>query len=51
MKRILRVLALLLIATLLCGCGAEGSKDPVRLFAVNVGKGDALVLKVGDWVA
>jgi len=50
MKRILRVLALLLIATLLCGCGAEGSKDPVRLFAVNVGKGDALVLKVGDWV-
>lgn len=50
MKRILRVLALLLIATLLGGCGAEGSKDPVRLFAVNVGKGDALVLKAGDWV-
>ena len=50
MKRILRVLALLLIAALLGGCGAEGSQDPVRLFAVNVGKGDALVLKAGDWV-
>ena len=50
MKRILRVLALLLVSALLGGCGAEGGKDPVRLFAVNVGKGDALVLKVGDWV-
>ena len=50
MKHILRLLALLLCSSLLVGCGAEGSKDPVRLFAVNVGKGDALVLKAGDWV-
>ena len=50
MKRILRVLALLLVVALPGGCGAEVGKEPVRLFAVNVGKGDALVLKVGDWV-
>ena len=50
MKRILRVLALLLAAALLGGCGAEGVDRSVRLFAVNVGKGDALVLKAGDWV-
>ncbi len=50
MKRIHRVMALLLITTLLGGCVAEGGKEPVRLFAINVGKGDALVLKVGDWV-
>ena len=50
MKRILRVLALLLIAALLGGCVAESGGSSVRLFAVNVGKGDALVLKVGDWV-
>jgi len=50
MKRTLRILALLLVATLLGGCGAETGGDGVRLFAANVGKGDALVLKVGDWV-
>lgn len=50
MKRILRVLALLLAAALLGGCGAEGVDRSVRLFAINVGKGDALVLKAGDWV-
>ena len=50
MKRILRVLALLLIAALLGGCGAESGGSSVRLFAVNVGKGDALILKAGDWV-
>lgn len=49
MKRILRVLALLLIAMLLGGCVAENG-GAVQLFAVNVGKGDALVLKAGDWV-
>ena len=49
MKCILRVLSLLLFVTLLGGCAAEAD-DPVRLFAINVGKGDALVLKVGDWV-
>ena len=50
MKRILRILALLLAAALLGGCGAEGVDRSVRLFAINVGKGDALVLKAGDWV-
>lgn len=50
MKRILRMLALLLIAALLGGCGAESGGSSVRLFAVNVGKGDALILKAGDWV-
>ncbi len=50
MKRILRVLALLLIAALLGSCGAESGGSSVRLFAVNVGKGDALILKAGDWV-
>ena len=50
MKRILRVLALLLIAALLGGCGAESGGSSVRLFAINVGKGDALILKAGDWV-
>ncbi len=50
MKSILRVLALLLIAALLGGCGAESGGSSVRLFAVNVGKGDALILKAGDWV-
>ena len=53
-KRIYRILALLVIPVLLIpmllgGCVAE-TGGAVRLFAVNVGKGDALVLKVGDWV-
>ena len=52
MKRMRRWLALLVLAALLGGCGAgmgaaEGAA--VSLFAVNVGKGDALVLRVGDW--
>ena len=50
MKRIFRVLTLLLTAAILGGCGAETAGTPVRLFAVNVGKGDALVLEAGDWV-
>ena len=50
MKRIFRILALLLIAAILGGCRADTARAPVRLFAVNVGKGDALILKVGDWV-
>ena len=49
MKRILRILALLMVAALLGGCTAEGG-GAAQLFAVNVGKGDALLLKVGDWV-
>ena len=55
MKRMLRLAALLLLAGLLGGCGVGGGAGsaeglPVSLFAVNVGKGDALLLKVGDWV-
>ncbi len=48
-KRIYRILALLVIPVLLGGCVAENG-GAVQLFAVNVGKGDALVLKAGDWV-
>ena len=41
---------ILLLALLLAGCGARTkAADGVRLFAVNVGKGDALILQVGDW--
>lgn len=50
LKRILRIMTLLLTMAFLGGCEAGSIKDPVRLFAINVGKGDALVLKVGDWV-
>ena len=53
MRRATRILAMTLIMTLLAGCGAGVSADStpaeVRLFAVNVGKGDALLLRVGDW--
>jgi len=53
MKRGLRILAFVLLAALMGGCGAEVSPDTnaasVTLFAVNVGKGDALVLRSGDW--
>ena len=49
MKHIIGVVALMSIAVMLCGCGAKSADGSVRLFAVNVGKGDALVLKVGDW--
>ncbi len=51
MKRIICIVALLLVTGLLGGCGAEPANGSVRLFAVNVGKGDALVLKVGEWTA
>lgn len=53
MKRGIGALALALILALLAACGAEASrlKDAeVQLFAVNVGKGDALILKAGDCV-
>ena len=54
MNRMVRIMAMLLTAMLLGGCGAgpgHGSAEAgeVGLFAVNVGKGDALILKVGDW--
>ena len=53
------MLALALIAALLGSCAAQtggtgdlaaGAAGAVRLFAVNVGKGDALILRVGDCV-
>ena len=53
MRRWMRLTALLLATLLLGGCGAgPGSAEgaDVALFAVNVGKGDALVLKAGNWV-
>ena len=51
MKRIYRALSLVLVGLLLGGCSAKtGGASSVQLFAANVGKGDALVLKVGDWV-
>lgn len=50
MKRMMRLLALCLAVMLLGGCGASmETQDPVRLFAVNVGKGDALLLRVGEY--
>ena len=49
MKYILQVLSLLLVGALLGGCSAETGGSAVQMFAVNVGKGDALVLKAGDW--
>ena len=40
------------IAVALGGCAtaATGASDPVELFAVNVGKGDALLVRVDDYV-
>lgn len=53
LKRIIRILALALAAALLGGCGAEvgggAGNSGVVLFAVNVGKGDALILRADDW--
>ena len=52
MKRIARMTIMMLLTALLAGCGTGVSADtgaPVRLFAVNVGKGDALLLRAGSW--
>ena len=46
MRRGLRAAALILAMTMLCGCGgrvAAADDAAVSLFAVNVGKGDALI--------
>lgn len=51
MNRIVKVLALLLTGLMLTSCGAglsEGGQE-VALFAVNVGKGDALILRVDGY--
>ena len=47
------MLALAVVSVLLAGCGggvSEADGLRVELFAANVGKGDALVLRVDDWV-
>ena len=49
MKRVWRILILMLVGALLGGCGAAAADPAVELFAVNVGHGDALILRVGDW--
>lgn len=47
MKKVLKALALLVAAVLLTACGAGVSEgQPAELFAVNVGKGDALLIRV-----
>ena len=51
MNRIMKLLSLLLAGLMLTACGAglsEGGQD-VELFAVNVGKGDALILRVDGY--
>ena len=54
MRRLLKMTAVLLTAALLGGCGAAATDvsdapDPVRLMAVSVGKGDALLLQIGEY--
>lgn len=51
MKHILRAAAAWLTAALLLGgcAGAADAGDAVELFAVNVGKGDALLVRAGDY--
>lgn len=51
MGKIIKLLSLLLAGLILTACGAglsEGGQD-VTLFAVNVGKGDALILQVDGY--
>lgn len=65
MRRMMRLTILALLAVLLAGCvrpaggpaeptvvptaRAEASEDAVVLFATNVGKGDALILRAGNY--
>ena len=52
MSKVIKVLSLLLSVLMLTGCNAglsEGGQR-VELFAANVGKGDALILRVDNWV-
>ena len=56
MKRIWKAFAACLLALMLTACGAGGSRseaapgvESAELFCVNVGKGDALILRVGGW--
>ena len=54
MNRMIKLMALLLTTSLLATCGAgvteTSSEQNVELFAVNVGKGDALLVRVDDCV-
>ena len=53
MRRAMKCVVLLLAAALLASCGAgfsePASAQRVELFAVNVGKGDALLVRVDDY--
>ena len=49
MKKWLKAAAAALASLLLSGCGA-GAEQSVELFAVNVGKGDALLVRVDGYV-
>lgn len=50
MKHILNIVALSLLTALLAGgCAAADGEGAVELFAVNVGKGDALLVRAGEW--
>lgn len=51
MRKMTRLLALLISLMALAACGAGRSEEApdVTLFATSVGKGDALILKVGDY--
>ena len=47
MKKIACALLIMMLLGAAAACGAAG--EPVGMFAASVGKGDALVLKVGSW--
>ena len=56
MKKIWKALAACLLSVALSACGSGGSRSEAapaaaspELFCVNVGKGDALILRVGGW--
>lgn len=52
MKKAMRLCALLVLLCLTAGCGAGASESggqSVQMFAVNVGKGDAIIIKVDNW--
>lgn len=50
MNQILKTAALgLVLAMTLGGCASAANPDAVELFAVNVGKGDALLVRAGDY--
>ncbi len=48
MRRLFCAMVILMLLATLAGCGTR-AETAVELFATNVGKGDALVLRVGDY--